>query len=345
MERLKEKANDGPSASLKDLKRCHALEKIAKTLIARLESLPMDTGGCVVYQVYYEHRDPSGRGRLFAIGENVKVDDDKYPRTATLQGMQSDLRMALVGKFGHDIDCENSEVRLICSLARQLNLENIIPSIFDYRDNRARWLSMIEDAFRVPTSDAKRLVNIILSGGRYETWLRSVGKKSSSSAPKEIKSFCFRLYAEIGALRGQLLQHPRFKWTEVDREKLLKEGRSKGSIDSLMMPRIVQICENDVLGLIHLSFHQNKWVVRAKVFDGLIAEPGPGAPLSLSEINRKSESVCQSFGWDIKLVEKPLHGKHVDAVASIVKARTAVHEMKSAAHCTRRIGIVTSRRI
>ena len=94
------------------------------------------------------------------------------------------------------------------------------------------------------------------------------------------------LQAEIGALRDQLLQHPKFKLTEVEREKLVKEERPPGSIDRLLMPRIVQCCENEVLGMIHRTYCQNYWLVRSKVFDGLIVEPGPNAHLAITEVNR-----------------------------------------------------------
>jgi len=89
-----------------------------------LKDVLPDDDGCVVHEVSYEHRDASCRGRLFAKGRKIHFKDDKYPRTSTLQGMHSDLRPRLVGKFAHDIDCENSEIRLVCCLALQLGLES-----------------------------------------------------------------------------------------------------------------------------------------------------------------------------------------------------------------------------
>ena len=283
----------------------------------------MGDNNCVTYEVEYEHRDLSGRGRLFAKGETVKVSHDDYPRTATLQGMQSDLREALVGKFAHDIDCANSEVRLICSLANQLGLVDLIPTIFDYRDNREKWLNVIVEAHNVSTSDAKRLVNVIVCGGQCETWLKSLGKLPTVSV-QAIKRFCFKLYAEIGALHDQLLQHPKFKWTDVEREKLHREGRPSRSINRLLMPRTIQCCENEVLSMIHHTFYQDQWMVRSKVFGGLRVEPGPNSCLSLSEVSKKAESVCQNFGWDIRLIEKPLHGHHAALPKTIIEARGVV---------------------
>jgi len=78
------------ATDLKSLQRCDALERLSKALMARLGSLPVDDNGCVLYEVEYEHKDSSGRGRLFAIGESISISDDKYPRTANLQGMQKD---------------------------------------------------------------------------------------------------------------------------------------------------------------------------------------------------------------------------------------------------------------
>eukprot|EP00979_Chaetoceros_neogracilis_P006752 scaffold1380_cov290-Chaetoceros_neogracile.AAC.13 len=152
------------AADLKSLLRCDALEILSKALMARLRSLPVDDNGCVVYEVEYEHKDSSGRGRLFAIGESISISDDKYPRTANLQGMQKDLRVALVGGFAHDIDCENSEIYLLCFLANQLGLSDLSPTIFDYRDDRQVWLQKIQSAHLVSEGDAKTLVNVIVSG-------------------------------------------------------------------------------------------------------------------------------------------------------------------------------------
>lgn len=317
--------------ALKKLQRCKVLEAIAVSLETLIRNLPSDDNGFVVHEVLYEHRDPSCRGRLFAIGGKIKVLDDKYPRTATLQGMHSDLRASLVGKFAHDIDCENSECRLVCSLASQLGLEQLVPVLFDYRDNRQEWLSRIARVHDVSESDAKRLTNIIISGGRYETWLRSAAASQASSPGslgKQVKSFVFKLYAEIHAFRDQLLRHPRFRWTSMDREKLKAHGKSDGVIDSMLFPRIVFCCENEVLGILHRFFFDLGWRVRAKVFDGLVAEPGPDSSTDLNSIMRAAEKACLSRGWDVRLVEKPLHGKQDEPLQTVVDAREALQDFQ-----------------
>lgn len=129
-------------------------------------------------------------------------------RTATLQRIPSDLRSPLVGVFSHDIDCENSEVRLICSLASHLGLEQLAPTLIDYRDRRQYWLDQICNLHNVARDQAKRLPKIILSGGMYDTWLRKVDH--SVVEKREFKGFARRLCSEIRALCDQLLVHPRF---------------------------------------------------------------------------------------------------------------------------------------
>jgi hypothetical protein len=88
LESLKQTIDVNQAATdLKSLQRCDALERLSKALMARLGSLPVDDNGRVVYEVEYEYKDSSGRGRLFAIGESISISDDEYPRTANLQGM------------------------------------------------------------------------------------------------------------------------------------------------------------------------------------------------------------------------------------------------------------------
>jgi hypothetical protein len=315
--------------TLKKLKSCFVLERTAEDLHSILEEQPTDAGGCVVYEVEYEHRDVSFRGRRFARGRSIEWKDGKYPRTATLQGMHSDLRAPLVGKFAHDIDCENSEVRLLCSLASQLGLEELVPTLYAYRDKRKVWLTRISKVHDVSEQDAKRLPNIIISGGRYETWLKAMTREATVGTPacEEVKAFAFQLYAETRSLRDQLLNHGRFRWTLLDRETLEKEGKCKSAIDNLLMPRIIQSCENEVLSIIHRRFEDLNWRVRALVFDGLIVEP-TGSCLPLPDAMKEAEKSCFSRGWDVRLVEKPLHGLQNAPMKTVSEARQAMHQLR-----------------
>ena len=142
-----------------------------------------------------------------------------------------------------------------------------------------------------------------------------------------MKDFVFNLYAQVRVLRDQLLRHPRFQWTAVDREKLEEDGRKGGAVDIALLPRIVQCCENEVLGIMHREFYLDGWKVRAKIFDGLIVERGE-ATADLSAALRLVETACHRRGWDIRLIEKPLHGKQDDAIQTVVTARAAIKAAK-----------------
>ena len=154
---------------LQRLQRCASLELTARTLLSVLSDLEPDEQGCVVHEVAYRHKDPSCHQRLFAVGEELKQEGDKYPRTVTLQGMHSDLRAPLVGAFAHDIDCANSEFRLLCSLATQLGLQRLVPTFFKYVKGRDEYLEKIARLHDVSLDDAKRLPNIVISGGQCES--------------------------------------------------------------------------------------------------------------------------------------------------------------------------------
>ena len=302
----------------KVLKRCQMLGLVANALYELTKHLVEDKHGCVIHEVTYEHKDPSFRGRLFAKGLTVPDTDDKYPRTATLQSMPKDLRNPLVGSIAHDIDCENSEYRLICSLAAQMQLEHLVPTLIDYRDNRSTRLAMICQKHNVTKDEAKRLPNIILSSGVYKTWLRIVNRTTHGTDP--VRTFANKLAMEIRAFRHELLKHPRFAWTAIDREQLRQKGKPDGTIDALLLPRIIQSCENEVLGIIQRSLHDSGWYTRAKVFDGLLASDDAGLtglPRALAD----ATSACKQRGWSVLLLEKPLHGLQDQPLETITAAR------------------------
>ncbi|KAL3769853.1 hypothetical protein ACHAW5_000725 [Stephanodiscus triporus] len=300
------------------LRRCKLIQETAETLLETIEDLPEDSNGCVIYEVQYEHRDPSFRGRLYAKGEKVYSLNEKYPRYANLQGMPKELRLPLVGNFAFDIDAENSEYRLICSLATQLGLEALAPTLFDYRDRREHYLTMIMQLHNASRDEAKRLPNIILSAGQYTTWLRVVDKTSVD----QVKRFAVKVAMEIQALRYELIRHPRFSWLSIDKEHLLTLGRHESNVEALLLPRIIQNCENEVLGILHRTFHKNGWAVRAKIFDGLIAEPnGRGSASSLESTIMDAQKACKQSGWDAVFVVKPLNGKQDEQMPKVVAAR------------------------
>lgn len=310
------------------MRRCCEIHQVAKGLFEFLKGSVPDPNGFVTHEVEYEHRDPSSRGRLFAVGKQVKVFEDTFPRTTTLQGMPSDLRAPLVGAFGHDIDCENSDTRILCSLAMQLGLEKLVPTLFKYRDNRQGWIEKISELHDVKSAQAKRLPTIIYSGGTYETWKKLLGVATSTYSENEqtVTHFVHKLGGEARALRDQLLKHPRFRWTSIDREKIEADGKNGGAVDTALLPRIIQYCENVILEKLHYAFHDLDWIVRAKIFDGLIVEKGPEAECDLEAAMRMIEKSL-SQNWEIKLVEKPMYGKQDEPMKTLLASRKLIRSV------------------
>lgn len=291
------------------LEQCYDMEETVYSLFEYVKGQPLDVDGFLVHEVQYRHKDIASRGRLFALGRQVHVIQEIFPRTLTLQGVHAELRVALAGAFGHDIDCENSDIRLLCSLANQMGHESMIPSLIDFRNNRETWLCAIQQEHPdIPASEIKRLPNMILCGGTYKAWVHEVGAEYLRN---EVSQFCFRLSAEVKAFRDVALNHPRFTWTKQERLKLKNEGFVGDYIDAILLMRVLQACENEVLGILHRTFHNHDCVVRAKIFDGIIVEVREKEVDTgdlIKNCMELAEQTCKERGWDVHLVEKPLYG-------------------------------------
>jgi hypothetical protein len=291
------------------LRRCRDLEKAATSLYNKLKEYPADQAGCVVREVCYKQHCP--HGRLCAARAK-----------SSLLTIHHELRATLVGSFAYDVDCASSDVRLLCSLSLQFGLEDLVPILFDYRDNRLAWLDLVSRTHGVTEAGAKRLATTVISGGRYETWCKCF--KVAECTNDQIQKFVLDLDTQTRVLRDELLKHPRFQWVVAEREKLVQQGRKGRSVDRTIIARIVECCESEVLRILHREFHSHGWIVRAKMADGLIIERGANVTSDLNSSIQLAEKVCQLQGWDIRLVEKSLHGKQDDPLPTVVVARAAL---------------------
>ena len=362
---LKRRIDEGEKnwdGMLKILQKCVLIERILLAYQEVLFGAEEDEDGCCRLEVTYILKDHSKKGRLFAVAENVKLDGtlegydsdggrkkgkvDKTTglplgsnRAATLQSMPKDLRAPLVGSFAYDVDCANSEVRILISLATKLKYS--MPTLQDYFNKREEWLLLIMETFGLTREAAKRLPTIIISGGQYTTWERNHATNPNkrhgvdTRAIKEIKDFAQKLQGELVKFVGHCRTLPRFTWLENEERKLIDDGDGRNH-EKLLLGRVVQSCEAEVLSILHKKFHDEKWHVRAKVFDGLITEPSDlvkrnaaEAGVSIDEmlqlVLRLAEESCSSFGWNVKLEIKPLFGLHDAPVDSIVQAKRALH--------------------
>jgi hypothetical protein len=134
---------------------------------------------------------------------------------------------------------------------------------------------------------------------------------------------------EAEMLRDEAIHNSRFDWLKLERESLRSNGKSDPEIHRLMIARIVEACENTVLNILHRSFFEQGWEVRAKIYDGLIAEPGKAAATrDLESAMCAAEGRCASEGWAVKLIEKPLHNQQDIDLPQIIEARAALHGWK-----------------
>jgi 8-oxo-dGTP pyrophosphatase MutT (NUDIX family) len=266
------------------------------------------------------------------------------PRTATLQGGHSDTRTVCCGARAHDIDCENSDYRLICSLATQTGNVDLVPTAFDYVAHREAYIKEICELHDCSEGTAKRLANVVGNCGSYWTWLRNNALRVPSDGLavfecKRCKAFlpqkqCDKnrgesnMTRELEALRTALFDHPRFRATVKAERGRLQRERLKPSRQhdaSLWSTCVMQASENEVLGHIERALFRLGWDVWALIFDGLMA--APSAECTEPDVKKAmaaAEAACKECGWDIKLADKPLHGLQDETPKSIANALAAV---------------------
>ena len=181
----------------------------------------------------------------------------------------------------------------------------------------------------VDKGTAKRLPNVVANGGGYRTWLRDNGMD------EDVQKFepVLKLQKELKELRSVLFQHQRFKaMVETERARLAAEKeKTEHGIDASLMSRIMQTCENEVLGIIDRVCFDMGWDALSLVFDGLIVEPGIACVTELADVLKAAEERCSQAGWTIKLAVKPLHGLYqttADLPPTIAEAREALHRFE-----------------
>jgi hypothetical protein len=170
----------------------------------------------------------------------------------------------------------------------------------------------------------------VSNGGSYRTWL---DQNALPFIPRrQWYQPVLELQKELNALRRELFEHPQFKaMVASERDRLRREGeKTEFGIEASLMSRIVQTCENEVLGIVDRVFFDLGWDTLALVFDGLIVEPAEGCrPLALADVLAKAKEACKARGWDIELADKPLHGLQEGTPRSVTAARTAMRDYQA----------------
>ena len=110
-------------------------------------------------------------------------------------------------------------------------------------------------------------------------------------------------------------------------QRLERKGDKHGEgIETSLWSRIVQTCEDEVLSIIDRVLFDLGWDVWALIFDGLMA--APSAECKEPDIKKALEAAEKACNprWQIKLVDKDLHGLQGNSVKTIVAAREALEE-------------------
>ena len=58
--------------------------------------------------------------------------------------------------------------------------------------------------------------------------------------------------------------------------KKSRKSKQGDALNAALMSIITHDCENDVLSIMQRCFVEARWIVRVKIFDGLIVEKGKG---------------------------------------------------------------------
>ena len=315
---------------LRKLKRCNELDLTAETLFSVLKDYPMAEDGSVVYEVEYHHKDEFFRGALFSVGKEVIVDDSRYPRNTTLQAIQFDLLPCLCGAFGHYVEIENSIAVILCSLARHLDVLPMIPTLLEYRDDYQSWTDKLAKFHKISEEAARKWPNVIMMGEIfvYKSWLRS--ERLAGVESDEIK-FALKLAVEVAILSDEIVRHRKFRWAIADRAKLVAEGMSPANVRATILARVIESCQSDILSHIQRCCHNLGWIARSKAFDSLILEKGQDAKSSLTDSLKMCQTSCVMQGWDLKLVELPMHGMQDNNIKAIQDARVVIAQLCKAA--------------
>ena len=248
----------------------------------------------------------------------------------SLQAIQFDLIPCLCGSFGHYVEIENSIARILCSLARHLDLVQMIPTLLEYQDRYQSWTEKLAKFHKISEEAARKWPNVIMMGGIfvYKGWLRSEG--SAGVASDEIK-FALKLAVEVAVLSDEILRHRRFRWATADRAKLVAAGMSPANVRAAMLSRVIESCQSDIISHVQRCCHNLGWIARSKAFDSLILEKAQDAKSSLAESLKMCQTSCVMQGWDLKLVELPMHGMQDNIIKTIQDARIVIAQLSKAA--------------
>ena len=85
--------------------------------------------------------------------------------------IRREVRHAIAGHLYVDIDIANCQPTILNQVLITHNY-NDFKTLNSYIENRSKYLEQIQNTYGVDKSAAQHLINMVLYGGRFETWLK-----------------------------------------------------------------------------------------------------------------------------------------------------------------------------
>jgi len=348
----------------KALSRLETRHRIAAELNVSLGPPALDgplKGALVDKEEYVYTAD--GEARRYAKGERWKDGDGKW-RSATSQGMPSDLRTKLLGWKLADKDGRKSDPTLYVIFAYKLGLPRssvnvLIDEYLSSDEVCEAWHNGVAAHHAISPKVVKRWPNILGNSGSYLTSLREAGLPADSLSDERV----LRMERQLKRLRPAIVKASREKpnalWQGshlfVDRhdERLQREmphlkpherfNKVYSYLIETMEDKILTVhaqaqrsTRRDAIG--HAEFDVMPPEIRdtgGYGFDGLMTEPTSG-----EAGDRAAEEAIVNAGWhaqpwgiEYKIVEKRMFGEqnvHPDDFECAKGARLAMQEAADA---------------
>lgn len=260
-----------------------------------------------------------------------------------LQGCPKALRAQLCGAFAHDVDMRSAHPTIAQQLRQHLldteTDEDVLTKLKaatlthfdDYVQNRdtphSGWIDRmsnhhaIEGLYEQRKDCIKRLFCRLMFGGSYRKWMTLPYGKDPDRLPASTPlSGVLAMESELKKLRTAVFASTRWRrFVAAERERLRYEATRWGkrfdnfAADRSIFSRIMQSIEDDILEILVTSLQRDGWVISTLIFDGCHVLHRPDASLE-EALARAMVRITKETGFEIELVEKPLFGKHEDAV-------------------------------
>jgi hypothetical protein len=232
--------------------------------------------------------------------KNFKYDHKSYRMYHALQSVKKEIRNAVLVRCGlvWDYDIDNCAFTLIRQLATKCGVDQPLPAFDDYLANKNYYRNEIADAFQIPLSDCKQLINALLFGSKLSSYSTNQLFRDYLKS-NHLKLQCLKEYDFLIQLRNEFricwkaiemkseLVNLYYKTNELTgkRRKLAMTCRSKASVYFQLESLVMRSIDRYLLMIHNPNF---------KIHDGFVSE----TDIDVDELSRY---VLANTGYDISL--------------------------------------------